>query len=181
MTPPRSQSGDAARPAAQTPKSASSSPIRIKLNVTDRSKNMDENLKAVKNAASRGKRLADVLHGKENKTKNSRPKTSLNKKPKVTKVRATGKLQGQSVLMGRITKPVVEISNTGFKKPLPEPLSPRRDSNFAAAAIKSEFSSVEASPAPETPPSACSREEWRSSDTVSPTGRVPADMVRLLN
>ena len=182
MTPPRSQNGDMTGRKAKTPKSATISPIKIKLNVTKRSKDADAKQEAVKNAASRGKSLMDVLNGKENKSKATKSKTSLNKKPRVTKIRATGKLPNQGVITGRVTKgPVVEVSSGGMKKSLPEPLSPRRDGNDTAKAIKSEFSSVDATPAPETPPSTSAREEWRSSETVSPTGRVPSDMVRLLN
>ncbi|KAJ9607857.1 hypothetical protein H2200_007936 [Cladophialophora chaetospira] len=180
MTPPRSQNGDA--PARKAPKSTSSSPIRIKLHVTDRSREADVKQTTVKNAASRGKSLLDLLNGQENKVQNAKPKTSVNKKPKVTKIRASNKLQGQGVITGRVTKgPVVEINNSGSKKPLPEPLSPRRVANETAPPVKSEFSSVEVSPAPETPPSTSAREEWRNNDTVSPTGRIPSDMVRLLN
>ena len=181
MTPPRSQDGDAIGKDRQNVKSVSVSPIRIKLNVTKRSKDADVKQEAVKNAASRGKSLLDVLNGKENKNQTSRPKTSLNKKAKITKIRAPGKLPNQGILSGRITKPVVEVNGCTAKKALPEPLSPRRDANETTQAVKSEFSSVEASPAPETPPSSMAREEWRNNDTVSPTGRVPSDMVRLLN
>jgi hypothetical protein len=153
MTPPRSQNGDVAGRKAKTPKSATVSPIRIKLNVTKRSEDADVKQEAVKNAASRGKSLLDVLSGKENKTKAVKSKTSHNKKPRVTKIRASGKLQSQGVITGRITKPVDEVGSSGMRKSLPEPLSPRRDANDTAKAVKSEFSSVDASPVPETPPS----------------------------
>ena len=181
MTPPRSQNGDASTKIKRTPKSTTASPIRIKLNVTDRSKEADVKQTTVKNAASRGKTILDLLNGQENKTKTAKPKTSLNKKPKVTKIKASGKLAGQGTISGRITKPVVEINTAGPKKIPPEPLSPRRDANHTAPNVKPEFSSVEVSPAPETPPSTSAREEWRNNDTVSPTGRIPSDMVRLLN
>ena len=181
MTPPRSHNGDAMRMAAKALKSPIASPIRIKLNVTDRSKDADVQQAGVKNAASRGKSLMAVLNGKENNGKTARSKTSLNKKPRVTKIRASGKLQNQGVITGRITKPVVEVNSTAIKRSMPEPLSPRRDANDTVPAVKSEFSSADASPVPDTPPCTSAQEEWRNNDTVSPTGRVPSDMVRLLN
>lgn len=178
MTPPRSQNGDVQTNGLKrsASKSVSGSPIKIKLNVTDRSKEAD-----LKNPASAGKSLAELLNGKENKSKSAKSKTSLNKRPRVTKIRASNNPRSQGVITGKITKPVVEINNSGFKKSLPEPLSPRRRANDTAPVVTSEFSSVEVSPVPETPPSTSAREEWRNSDTVSPNGRVPSDMVRLLN
>lgn len=176
MTPPRSQNGDTQVNKRSPSKSVSGSPIKIKLNVTDRSKQAD-----LKNPASAGKSLAELLNGKENKSKSTKSKTSLNKRPRVTKIRASNNPRNQGVIAGKITKPVVEINNSGLKKSLPEPLSPRRRANETAPVVKSEFSSVEVSPVPETPPSTSAREEWRNSDTVSPNGRVPSDMVRLLN
>ncbi|EXJ58692.1 hypothetical protein A1O7_06121 [Cladophialophora yegresii CBS 114405] len=181
MTPPRSQNGDEPSKTGKKPASTTPSPIRIKLNVTARSKEASAPQATVKNAASRGKSLLDLLNGQENKTKTAKSKTSLNKKPKVTKIRASGTLARQAVITGRVTKPVVEINKAGLKPPPSEPLSPRRDANEAPPAPTSEFSSVDASPAPETPPSTSAAEEWRNNDTVSPTGRIPTDMVRLLN
>ncbi|KIX95623.1 uncharacterized protein Z520_08743 [Fonsecaea multimorphosa CBS 102226] len=179
MTPPRSQNGDVpSRTKAENEvTSTTPSPIRIKLHVTERSKQV-----AVKNAASSGKTIAELLGGKENKDKPAKSKTSLNKKPRVTKVRASTNPRNQGVLSGKVTKPVVAINNAAYKKSLPEPLSPRRDANDTfIPPHKSEYSSVEVSPAPETPPSTSTREEWRNVETVSPTGRIPSDMIKLLN
>lgn len=182
MTPPRSQNGDAPRTPSKTPRTPNGSPLRIKLNVTSRSENLDRARARQKNAASNGKKIVDVL-GKENQTKSSlKSKTSLNRQPKVTKIRASNKSRTQTRITTthRVTKSVVTSVIVPKKQP-PEPLSPRRHSNETVyPAEKSEYSSVEVSPAPETPPSmSCS--EWRSANTISPSGRVPNDMIKLLN
>ncbi|KIW95372.1 uncharacterized protein Z519_03956 [Cladophialophora bantiana CBS 173.52] len=176
MTPPRSQNGDAPAQTTKGPKSTTTSPIRITLKVTERSQQV-----AVKNAASTGRSIAELLRGKENKDKPAKSKTSLNRKPRVTKIRASTNPGNKGVISGKVTKPVA-VNNAGYKKPLPEPLSPRRDANETFIEIRrSEYSSVEVSPAPETPPSTSTREEWRNGETVSPTGRIPSDMIKLLN
>ncbi|EXJ85929.1 hypothetical protein A1O1_06298 [Capronia coronata CBS 617.96] len=175
MTPPRSQNGGDVPKKSRESQSSSASPVRIKLFVSDRSKASAQ----VKNAASSGRSLADVLCGKENKVKSTKSKTSLNRKPKVTKIRARNNPRSQTLITGKITKSSA-VENTVNKKPLPEPLSPRRDSNETLIPPqKSEYSSLEGSPAPETPPSM--NDEWQKRETVSPTGRIPSDMVKLLN
>ncbi|KIX04635.1 uncharacterized protein Z518_05505 [Rhinocladiella mackenziei CBS 650.93] len=176
VTPPRSQNGEGPANSSKSQQAITSSPVRIKLNVTDRSKNAAP----VKNAANAGKSIAEILGGKENKGKGAiKSKTSLNRKPKVVKIRASTNPRSQATITGKVTKPT-SSNNVPFKKPQPEPLSPRRDSNqtFFPPQV-SEYSSVEASPAPETPPSM--GEEWRNVETVSPPGRIPSDMVKLLN
>jgi NAD+-dependent protein deacetylase SIR2 len=175
MTPPRSRSGSV--PAGKpTTKSAIASPVKIKLNVGERSKQAQ-----VKNAASAGKTLAAVLKGKENdKISTTKSKTSMNRKPKVTKIRA----KNQGVIQGKVVKsqPVVDINNPPVKNPPIEALSVRELMNdFMVPPAKSEFSSVEVSPVPQTPPPPRTCEEWRSGDTISPDGNVPPDMVKLLN
>jgi NAD-dependent histone deacetylase SIR2 len=169
MTPPRSQNGE------EKSQSAKSSPVRIKLNVTKRS----EQATLVKNAASAGRSLADVLGGKENKGKSAnKSKTSLNKK-RVTKGKKDPK--SQTLITGKITKPAT-TKPTPSKKAPAVPLSPRRDSNHTfnpAEAEKSEYSSVEVSPGPETP--SVMGDDWRNVETISPHGRVPSDMMKLLN
>lgn len=173
VTPPRSQDGEL--PANEKPPTTPS-PVRIKLNVTERSQQVAA---AVKNAASGGRSLAEVLGGKENKSKSTKSKTSLNRRSKVTKIRASTNPRSQTFITGKVTKQTMP-ANMGFKKPPPEPLSPRRDSNETfIPPQKSEYSSVEVSPAPETPPSI--EYEWRNVTTVSPAGRIPSDMVKLLN
>ena len=181
MTPPLSQHGDTPRRPENTTKSITASPIRIILRVGERNKQANVKQAAVKNPASTGKSLTQLLNGKENTSKYLKSKTSVNKRPKVTKPRVSGGFRNQGVITGKITKPVVEINNGGSKKLPPGPLSPRRDANEIAPAVKSEFSSAEVSPAPNTPPSGAACEEWRTNETVSPTGRVPSDMVKLLN
>lgn len=181
MTPPRSQNGDAPRTPSKTPRTPNGSPLKIKLNVTSRSEKIDKVRAQLKNAASNGKKIADVL-GKENQTKSLKSKTSLNRRPKVTKIRASNNSKNQTRLTSthRVTKSVV-TSVMVPKKQLPEPLSPRRHSNETVHPVeKSEYSSVEVSPAPETPPSLTGH-EWRNTHTISPSGRVPSDMIKLLN
>jgi NAD-dependent histone deacetylase SIR2 len=183
MTPPRSQNGRSPRKSSEDTQTVSSSPVRIKLKVGERSKQAAA--AQVKNPASTGRSIADVLGGKENSSKpDNKPKTSLNKKTKVTKIRASTNSQKpltQQRISGKITKSTVSVEITqSYKKPAPEPLSPRRDSNETLIPPqKSGYSSVEVSPAPETPPSMGG--EWRNGETISPTGRIPSDMVRLLN
>jgi len=184
MTPPRSQNGDTPRTPSKTPRTPNGSPLKIKLNVTSRSEKMDKmrNQLQLKNAASKGKKIADVL-GKENQTKSTlKSKTSLNRRPKVTKIRASTNSKNQMRINGthRVTKSVMTSVMVPKKQP-PEPLSPRRHSNETVHPIeKSEYSSVETSPAPETPPS-LTGSEWRNTHTISPSGRVPSDMIKLLN
>ncbi|EXJ85012.1 hypothetical protein A1O3_05687 [Capronia epimyces CBS 606.96] len=175
MTPPHSQNGEVGLVNPKENQPASSSPVRIKLFVSDRSKKSGQ----VKNAASSGRSLAQVLCGKENKSKSTKSKISLNRRPKVTKIKAAGNPRSQALITGKVTKPTTS-NNAACKKPLPEPLSPRRDSNDTfIPPQKSEYSSVEGSPAPQTPP--LMSEEWQKLETVSPTGRIPSDMIRLLN
>ncbi|KIV79438.1 hypothetical protein PV11_07000 [Exophiala sideris] len=178
VTPPRSQTGNTPTKSSKINQSTTPSPVRIKLKVTERSKDAAQ----TKNPASTGRTIADVLGGKENRSNtNSKSKNSLNNRPKVTKIRASTKPRVQQVISGKITKPTVSVNiPQPYKKPAPEPLSPRRDSNETCIPVqKSEYSSVEASPAPETPPSTNS--DWQNPITVSPSGRIPSDMVRLLN
>ncbi|KAK5053961.1 hypothetical protein LTR84_001923 [Exophiala bonariae] len=182
MTPPRSQNGDVPRTPSKTPRSASGSPLKIKLNVTSRSVKIDKARKQLKNAASAGKKIADVL-GKENQSKASlKSKTSLNRRPKISKIRGPGDSQNQTRLTKthKVTKSIVTGVVISKKQP-PVPLSPRRHSNETIHPTeKSEYSSVEVSPAPETPPP-METYEWRGSTTISPSGTVPRDMVKLLN
>lgn len=182
VTPPRSQNGDVPRTPSKTPRSASGSPLKIKLNVTSRSEKLDKARAQLKNAASSGKKISDVL-GKENQTKTSlKSKTSLNRRPRITKIRASSNPHNQSRIMNthKITKSTVAGVVVSKKQP-PEPLSPRRHSNETVYPIeKSEYSSVEVSPAPETPPPMHSH-NWHDSNTISPSGTIPRDMVKLLN
>ncbi|KIV88877.1 hypothetical protein PV10_08510 [Exophiala mesophila] len=184
MTPPRSQNGDRATATPKRGPPLNNSPIRIKLNVTERSSPEFKKLNAAtkaNNPASSGKKLADVL-GKENQRRPAaKSKTSLNRKPKVTKIRASANPKLQRIITGKVTKSASK--NAALSKKLPaEPLSPRRDSNeIVQPPNVSEYSSAEASPAPETPPAYTGTDWQRSSDTVSPSGRIPSDMVRLLN
>lgn len=174
MTPPRSQNGGDGPAIVKGNQPTTSSPVRIKLFVSDRSKDSAQ----VKNAASSGRSLAEVLRGKENKGKSVKSKTSLNRKLKVTKIRAPSNHRSQAFIKGKITKFMVSDS-AGHKKPLPKPLSPRDSNETVMPPQKSEYSSVEGSPSPQTPPSM--NEDWQKLETVSPTGRIPSDMVKLLN
>lgn len=172
MTPPISQNGDAALSAKKKKQPAKSSPLKIRISLPLRR----DDKTSVKNPASKGRSLSDVLVGKENKDKTKpKSKTSLNKKATYTKTNKPS--QTQTTIMGRITKPQPSVVISRQKKTA-EPLSPRRDSNVSAPPNHlAEYSSVETTPAPETPPVT----EWRSPVTISPTGHVPPDMRRLLN
>lgn len=180
MTPPHSQNGDKRVTPPQGSVTVNLSPIRIKLNVSDRSKQTT----AVKNAASAGRSLAEVLGGKENMGKSTgKSKTSLNKATpqgrKPTKSKAPASLRVQTFISGKITKASTAKTQI-HKKPPPEPLSPRRDSNETVVPVqRSEYSSVEGSPLPETPPSMS--EEERKVDIISPHGSMPSGMAKLLN
>lgn len=127
----------------------------------------------MKNPASLGRSISEVL-GKENKTKQSRrPKGSLNKKtlPKANPSAAQG------VITAKVTKPVgVSKAASSIKAPL----SPRSNVNaniLLFPNLSQQYSSTEASPAPES----LAENDWRNRDTISPNGSIPNGMARLLN
>ena len=128
---------------------------------------------ALKNPASNGRSITDVLCGKENKAKQRRLNGSLKKKT----------LAGSSGLAGapaprihfKVNKATTSITQTASKSG--GPLSPRQSVNTSGAAA-GQFSSSEGTPVPESPRSG----DWKSNrETISPTGSVPPDIKRLLN
>ena len=145
-------------------KSGKISPAKTKLKVI------------VKNPASLGRSIPEVL-GKENKTNQSgRPKHSINKKtlPKV-KARCT-----QVVISGKVTKPVSVSKAPSSTKEQKAPLSPRSNVNSNVLLfpnLSQQYSSTEPSPAPESP----TEIDWRNRDTISPNGSIPNGMAKLLN
>lgn len=141
MTPPGSQNGDSQPQETFKAISAETSPIRIKLKVGAKSEEAEQAAKRqhlrvqvnvppapkTKNPASDGRKLADVL-GKENVTKNRKPKTSF-KKNQTRAMRVQGQPQ-QAQLAAKITK----ASNVQVMvPPKNEPGSPRKQSHVDTA------------------------------------------------
>ena len=167
MTPPVSmdeEMSDRPLPSNFNQKGLKHSPAKTKLKLV------------VKNPASLGRSISEVL-GKENKTKHSgRPKGSLNKKP-VTKVKAAGT---QAIITGKVAKPFSLSNATPTIKEQKAPLSPRPNTNgnvLLFPNLSQQYSSTEPSPAPESP----TENDWRNRDTISPNGSIPNGMARLLN
>ena len=149
------------------------------------------NYSTLKNPASEGRKLSDVI-SRDSKVKSN---ISLNKNPVGRPPKITGKkaqaMHGQQRLILKVTKPPPQQSAVAVK-PKPQPLSPRRDSNTQVLPAKietfQEYSSTEGSPMPETPPEMMRQTPpaglMRSpsqQETISPKGTVPRDMLRLLN
>lgn len=134
----------------------------------------------LKNPASAGRSISDVLMGKENKPKVGRPKGSLNKKTLL--MNAASSAPTSTPPPPRLH---FKVAKAGVGKHYPkskpaEPLSPRRDDNATTGPRPNagQYSSTEGSPAPESPRSS----DWRANrETISPTGSVPPDLKRLLN
>jgi NAD+-dependent protein deacetylase SIR2 len=132
----------------------------------------------VKNPASSGRSISEVL-GKENKTKQSgrgRPKGSHIKKT-LPKAKAPGT---QGVITTKVTKPVSVSKAPSSIKEHKAPLSPRSNVNSNVLLfpnLAQQYSSTEASPAPESP----AENDWRNRDTISPNGSIPNGMAKLLN
>ena len=172
-TPPSSQHGGSNGRSATANRSKSSLPLK-KAQVSEVN---PETKLTLKNPASQGRSLSDVL-GKENKPKSKsadRPKGSVNKKT-LLKASATANTQTQSHIMGKVVKPGLLIPAT--TKGPPRPLSPRKDSNTIIPMFPnlSQYSSTEVTPAPESPGA-----EWGNRDTISPRGSIPNGMEKLLH
>lgn len=130
----------------------------------------------VKNPASVGRSISDVL-GKENKPKQrGRTKSTLNK---ATTFKAkTPTTQG--VLTGKVVKAVgaskALVPNAEQKAPL-SPRTNAKDNVLMFPHLSQQYSSTEPSPAPESP----MEEDWKKQGTISPAGSIPKGMARLLN
>lgn len=199
MTPPRSQNGDSDRSGNEK----KHTPIKLKLILPARNPEAKakEVTSLVKNPASSGRKLTDVLTGKENVSK-AKSKTSYQKSDKGPQKRGrkpiASKNQPRLNDLAKVTKQkAVSALNTAKK----EPLSPKRESEINSEQ-RSRFvpimptprdSSAETSPTPEvsiyTPPlsttscghSAPQSPSWSNQETISPKGNVPKDLLRLLN
>lgn len=152
-------------------------PQVIKLEKSGKSLPAKTNLKVVvKNPASLGRSISEVL-GKENKSKQSgRPKGNLNQRT-LTKAKAP---RTQGVITGKVTKPVVVSKGLSTVKEPKAPLSPRSNANsniLLFPNLSQQYSSTEPSPAPESP----TENDWRTPDTISPNGSIPNGMAKLLN
>jgi NAD-dependent histone deacetylase SIR2 len=145
-------------------KGVKNSPAKTKLKVV------------VKNPASLGRSISEVL-GKENKTKQSgRPKGSISKKT-LSKAKAPGT---QGVITGKVTKTTSVSKAPSPIKDQKAPLSPRSNVNSNVLLfpnLSQQYSSTEPSPAPESP----TENDWRNQDTISPNGSIPNGMAKLLN
>ena len=158
VTPPRSDAGER----APKQKSASKpSPLKRMISV-------DIGPKKLFNPASVGRPLSDVL-GKENKAVKKPRAKGTNKKTLHPSLSRT-----QPMFDGKVTKnverPLLKAEGNAAK-----PLSPNNNHNFLPPV--QHYSSAEASPAPSTPPA----RDWGHQETISPSGSIPPDMVKLLN
>jgi NAD+-dependent protein deacetylase SIR2 len=164
MTPPVSMDDEMSdRPLAinQEKKGKKNSPAKTKLKFV------------MKNPASLGRSISEVL-GKENKTKQSRrTKGSLNKRS-LPKTNASG---AQGVITAKVTK---QVGCSKAPSAIKEPLSPRSNINgniLLFPNLSQQYSSTEPSPAPES----LAENDWRNGDTISPNQSIPNGMARLLN
>ena len=173
ITPPHSQQGDDQPKKAVSNMPAKNSPLKITLTMPT----ADKNKLGLKNPASGGRKLTDVLGNKENKSKVSKPKTTFRKQASGNaRFNKPNSMQGPLRTFGKVSKPLSQ----SFAKPLKshEPLSPNANPQFIAIQEKEAgYSSIETTPAPETPPSTTN---WRNQETITPP-RPPADMIKLLN
>jgi NAD+-dependent protein deacetylase SIR2 len=166
MTPPVSMDDEMSdRPQAiKLEKSVKSSPAKTNLKVV------------VKNPASLGRSISEVLD-KENKSKQSgRPRSNLNKRT-LTKAKVP---ITQGVITGKVTKPVGVSKGLSTVKEQKAPLSPRSNANsniLLFPNLSQQYSSTEPSPAPESP----TEDDWRTPDTISPNASIPNGMAKLLN
>jgi NAD+-dependent protein deacetylase SIR2 len=152
-------------------------PQAIKLEKNGKSLPAKANLKVVvKNPASLGRSISEVL-GKENKSKQSgRPKGNLNKRT-LTKAKAP---RTHGIITGKVTKPVGVSKGVSTVKEQKAPLSPRSNANsniLLFPNLSQQCSSTEPSPAPESP----TENDWRTPDTILPNGSIPNGMAKLLN
>jgi NAD-dependent histone deacetylase SIR2 len=152
-------------------------PQAIKLEKSVKSSPPKTSLKLVmKNPASLGRSISEVLD-KENKSKQSgRPKGNINKRT-LTKAKAP---ITQGVITGKVTKPVGVSKGLSTVKEQKAPLSPRSNANsniLLFPNLSQQYSSTEPSPAPESP----IENGWRTPDTILPNGSIPNGMAKLLN
>ena len=169
MTPPLSQVEDSPiknerhSVPEQTKSTALSAPLKTKSEM------------ALKNPASIGRSIADVLGGKENKIKASRPPKQTRKKATTSKKQGAGTVISGPKLLFKVNKTAPAAVHA--KSKVVEPLSPKQRIN-PSAALQGQFSSTEGTPAPDSPRS----QEWKANrETISPSGSVPPDMRRLLH
>ena len=148
----------------------------IKAKMTD-SPPKQKSKPVMKNPASIGRSISDVL-GKENGVKRAgRPKGTPNKKTLVKPKTNTLK----SVIAGNVSKPGMKVPKAPMAEPeQKEPLSPRTNTNsniLLFPNLSQQYSSTEPSPTPDSP----APPEWRYRDTISPIGSIPSGMAKLLN
>lgn len=157
-TPPRSDAGE------RIPKQKSASkPSPLKKMIA-----VEIERKKLFNPASVGRPLSAVL-GKENK---ATKKSKLMNTTKKT-LHPASSFRPQPIFNGKVTKAIERPILKTEGKPA-KPLSPKDNYNILPPP---QYSSAEASPAPSTPPG----KDWGLQDTISPTGSIPPDMVKLLN
>ena len=146
------------------------------------------------NPASQGLKLSDVLNGKASKSSKAKVvlgQGAASRPPK----KAPTKLKLSSTMFGKVTKASTSASIPAKK--VTKPLSPQQNRNPhvpLAAVLRHDMYLMETSPYPETPPGMMlstpseqtldSRSRSGSpgtAETISPTGTVPRDMLKLLN
>ena len=133
-------------------------------------------LKKTTNPASLGRSIADVL-GKESRVKKT-PSASVASRGRKAEKTSTS----QKTIAAKVTK---GAGGRREEKPkaLPVlpivPVSPQASRNNGPVL----FPNLQQKPSSfdPTPPDSPSSETWRDRETISPTGSIPADMIRLLN
>ena len=147
--------------------------------------------RTLSNPASQGLKLSDVLNGKASKSKAAGKQKVVGRPTK----KAPTQLKVSSTMFGKVTKASTSTS-TSAKRTM-KPLSPQQNHNPhvpLAAIIRHDINRKEASPYPETPPGMMVNTppeqtlDGRSrsgspgtAETISPTGPIPRDMLKLLN
>lgn len=156
-TPPRSDAGEQRRKQKTLSKL---SPLKKESSAASFQRNLFKF-----NPASVGRPLSAVL-GKENKAaRKPKPKTRAKKT-----VQPTVLIRSQPLFNAKITKAIERPPVKAETKPL----SLSSKDNILPP---QQYSSTEGSPAPSTPPGVA----WNPQETISPTGSVPKDMLKLLN
>jgi hypothetical protein len=154
---------------------------------------------ALKNPASEGRKIMDVIPGKENKIKSKISHNKVIKKHAKSSGMRMKLFDGKKPIFAQVTKPgtLYNQQSATMTKKQAEPLKSRRDSDsniIPPQIMKADYSSTEGSPMPETPPGMMTQTPpeiaWdvrsRSTsplqaETISPKGKVPRGMAHLLN
>lgn len=140
-------------------------------------------LKKMRNPASQGRSLTDVL-GKDKKNKDTTTRKPSSKPKKATKE----KKQPKVLITGRVTKVQLSASVADSKttsKPSAGPMATltpviARMNAPLAPLFPNLPKKIDDTP-PDSPPDFSSAPPWKDRRTVSPTGSIPPDMIKLID